>query len=317
MFIDEVTLKFIAGSGGDGRTAFLPGYKVLPSGGDGGKGGSIYAVASSDITILNQFAGRNSIKGEVGGIGQFHRKNGKDGKDIVISLPVGTTLTETATNEVLELNTVGQKICIVKGGEGGKGTWALRTTNFREKYTAEKGKPGEVKQFKVVVKIIADYGLIGLPNAGKSSLLNSLTRAHAPVANYPFTTLEPNLGVWDRKVIADIPGLIEGASEGKGLGMKFLKHIEKVHLLIHCISAESDDLMGDYSVIRKELAAFNPQLTQKPEIILITKEDLIDENKLKEEIVLLKQFGNVYTVSIYKPESFEKLKEEINKLQIT
>src|SRR3989338_2491018 len=245
MFIDEAEVTLIAGRGGDGRTSFLPGYKVIHDGGNGGRGGSIYAVASSDLTLLSQFTGNKKIKASDGKNGNRLKRTGKIGQNITIVLPIGSILTEKNTNEVIELNTLNQKVLIGKGGLGGKGTWDLRTTSFREKFKAEEGHPGEKKEFKIEVKLIADVGLIGLPNAGKSSLLNTLTRAHAKVASYPFTTLEPNLGVMDGKIIVDIPGLIEGASEGKGLGIKYLKHIEKVNLIIHCISGESENLEKD------------------------------------------------------------------------
>ena len=308
MFNDEAEVSLIAGRGVDGRTSFLPGYKVIPDGGNGGRGGSIYAVASSDLTLLSQFTGNKKIKASDGKNGNRLKRTGKIGQNITIVLPIGSILTEKNTNEVIELNTLNQKVLIGKGGLGGKGTWDLRTTSFREKFKAEEGHPGEKKEFKIEVKLIADVGLIGLPNAGKSSLLNTLTRAHAKVASYPFTTLEPNLGVMDGKIIVDIPGLIEGASEGKGLGIKSLKHIEKVNLIIHCISGESENLEKDYDVIRGELGKFNLSLTEKPEIILLTKSDLLHPQELERKRKKLEKFGKVLMVSIHDLQSIQRLK---------
>lgn len=311
MFIDEVEVTLIGGKGGDGRTSFLPGYKVIPDGGNGGRGGSIYALTSSDLTLLNQFTGNKKIKANDGKNGERLKRAGKIGQDITITLPVGSVLTEIDTHEVIDLNFLNQKVLICKGGAGGKGTWDLRTTNFREKFKAEVGHPGEKKEFKIEVKLIANYGLIGLPNAGKSSLLNELTRANAKVASYPFTTLEPNLGVMDGKILVDIPGLIEGASEGKGLGIKSLKHIEKVNLIIHCVSSESETIGKDYEIIRGELNKFNLNLTKKPELILLTKSDTSTTEELEKKSKLLQKYGKVITISIYDKDSLSKLKNDL------
>ena len=303
MFIDEVDITFQAGNGADGRASFYPGYKSGPDGGDGGKGGDIYVRVTSDLTMLSQFRGKRVIKAEDGEKGGKFRKTGRNGKDITITLPLGSILTDGDTGEVIELNDINQKILLCRGGSGGKGTYALASPSNTTPLKSQPGIPGEKRHLTIVLKLIADYGLIGLPSAGKSSLLNTLTSANVKVADYPFTTLTPNLGVMEGKVIADIPGLIEGASSGKGLGIKFLKHIEKVNLILHCISAESENIEKDYKVVRDELGKFNPLLLQKKEIILLTKSDEATLPILKKKQKKLEKYGKVYPISILDDES--------------
>ena len=245
--------------------------------------------------------------GEEGG---KNRRYGRDGKDTEIGMPVGTLLIDKDSGEEFELNNVGEKILLCKGGLGGRGNAELANSrNTTPKY-AQRGLPGKERSLQVILKLIADFGLIGLPNAGKSSLLNELTAAKVKVADYPFTTLEPNLGVFQGKIVADIPGLIEGAAEGRGLGIKFLKHIEKVGLLLHTVSSESEDMVGSYSTVRKEMGEFNPGLLQKKEIILITKSDLVSKEELEKRVKLMKRLKKpILPVSIYDWESLEKLKD--------
>jgi len=300
---------FRAGDGAGGRVSFYPGDKSGPDGGNGGNGGDIYLAVTSDLTALNQFLGIKTREAEDGQAGGNFRKSGRKGKDITIALPLGCFLTDQETGEVIELNDLRQKVLICKGGQGGKGTYALRSPTNTTPLAAEPGKPGQKRNLKIVLKLIADYGLIGLPNAGKSSLLNELTSANVKVADYPFTTLEPNLGAMGKKIIADIPGLIEGASLGKGLGIKFLKHIEKVNLLLHCLSAESQDVEADYQIVREELKKFNPLLTEKPEIILLTKSDVTSIDELEKKRKRLQKYGKVFPISILEDKSLEKLEK--------
>lgn len=307
MFIDEVNVIFQAGNGATGKASFYPGWKSGPDGGNGGNGGNIYITVTSDLTALNQFMGVNNRKAENGQPGGTYRKSGKNGHDITSTLPLGSILTDKQTGEVFELNDINQKILICTGGQGGKGTYALRSSSNTTPMKAEPGQPGQKRDLKIILKLIADYGLIGLPNAGKSSLMNALTSANVKVSHYPFTTLEPNLATMHGKVLADIPGLIEGASTGKGLGIKFLKHIEKVNLLLHCISAESDQLESDYRIVREELRKFNSQLTNKKEIILLTKSDIVSAEELKNKRRNLSKFGKVIPISILDDESLERL----------
>lgn len=307
MFIDEVKVILQAGNGASGKASFYPGWNSGPDGGDGGNGGNIYITVTSDLTALNQFMGVKTRKAENGQSGGTYRKSGRNGSDVTITLPLGSILNDQDTAEVIELSDIHRKVLICKGGRGGRGTYALRSPSNTTPTKGEPGEPGRKRNLKIVLKLIADYGLIGLPNAGKSSLLNALTSANVKVADYPFTTLEPNLGVMGKYVLADIPGLIEGASTGKGLGIKFLKHVEKVNLILHCISVESDNLESDYNIVRGELRKFNPQLTEKPEIILLTKSDTTDVNVLGKKRKILSKFGKVFPISVLDDKSLEKL----------
>lgn len=309
MLVDEVTVIFQAGHGGAGKASFYPGYKSGPNGGNGGNGGNIFVTVSSDLTMLSQFLGKKTRTAENGMNGGSYRKSGRNGNDLTITLPIGCTLTDLDTKEVFELTDLNQKILLCQGGQGGLGTFALRSPSNTTPLAGEPGKPGQKRNLEIILKLIADFGLIGLPNAGKSSLLNALTAANVKVANYPFTTLEPNLGVMGGKVLADIPGLIERASEGKGLGIKFLKHVEKVNLLLHCISSESEDVQSEYRIVREELRKFNVELTRKPEIILLTKSDVNSDKDLKIKQKILQKFGRVYTISILDETSLKMLEK--------
>lgn len=310
MFTDEIEITLKAGNGGSGIVSFFPGEKSGPDGGDGGDGGNLYIKSSRHLTNLNQFVGKHEIFAENGKNGDKNKKTGLDGKDLEVELPVGSLLLDTDTKEELELTEENQRFLICKGGRGGRGNFELRSSRNTTPKEAEKGQKGQKRFFKIVVRMIADFGLIGLPNAGKSSLLNELTNARVKVANYPFTTLEPSLGVINGKIIADIPGLIEGAHKGRGLGINFLKHIEKVKLLLHCISVESDNVIRDYKTITEELEKYNPLLAEKGQIILLTKSDLINPSELNKKARLLKKFQNfVIGVSIYDFDSLNKLKE--------
>lgn len=316
MLIDEVEITLKAGHGGAGKVSFGKGAKSGPDGGSGGRGGDLYAKAVSDIYALSEFSRVKVKVAEDGGPGRLAQQDGKDGEDLTVGLPAGTTLIDQETQEEIELKEVGQTVLVCRGGIGGLGNHALRSARNTTPLKAQGGRPGNERHFKAVLKLIADSGLIGLPNTGKSSLLNELTQAKAQTADYAFTTLEPNLGVLqkdkydkNKKVIADIPGLIEGASHGRGLGVKVLKHIEKVELLFHCVAADSEDVARDYLTVRKELEAYSKEMTKKEEIILLTKVDMVSTNELKEKIRKLKKFKRkVLAVSIHDWESIEELK---------
>ncbi|MBI4038438.1 GTPase ObgE [Candidatus Daviesbacteria bacterium] len=279
MLVDEAEIIIKGGHGGPGRVSFRGKKGGGPDGGNGGYGGDVLVRVTSDIYALKQFLSKKVSKAEDGEKGGTGIRSGANGKDLILTMPVGTLLTDT-TGSKIELTKEGQEILLAKGGLGGRGNESFKSPSNTTPRYAQKGLPGQEKRLLLKLKLIADFGLIGLPNAGKSSLLNELTNANAKIGAYPFTTLEPNLGVLNGKVIADIPGLIEGAWEGKGLGHKFLQHIEKVKLLLHCISSESDDPARDYKIIREELKKFNPELLNKKEIILLTKSDLL-ETKFK------------------------------------
>ena len=296
MFTDEIKISFKAGDGGNGIVSFFPGKKSGPDGGNGGSGGNLFIKADRQLSNLNGFVGKKEIKAEDGKMGGRNRKSGANGKDLELSLPVGSFLTDINSKEEFELISENQKILICFGGKGGKGNAKLRSASNTTPMFSEKGGVGQIRHFNIILRMIADFGLIGLPNTGKSSLLNELTKAHAKVAGYPFTTIEPNLGVINGKVIADIPGLIEGAHLGKGLGISFLKHIEKVKMLLHCISSESENIASDYLTIVEEMKKYNP--------------DLLDPKELDKKVKQLKKLQKtVLPISILDPNSLDKLKD--------
>lgn len=307
MLIDEVEIIVQGGKGGAGKVSFHKKKGAGPDGGDGGKGGDVYIQVTSDIYALARFLSKRECTAENGQAGGSNDRAGAKGANLALQIPIGTTLTFQKGNQI-ELNQLNEEILIAKGGLGGKGNAFFKSpSNTTPKY-AQPGLKGEEKKLSLKLKLIADFGLIGLPNAGKSSLLNELTNAQAKIGDYPFTTLEPNLGVLQGKVIADIPGLIEGASEGKGLGIKFLKHIETVKLLLHCIGADSEDLVKDYQVVNKELEKYNPELIKKGQIILLTKSDLVSKGDLDKKIKLLKKFKKeVIPISIHDWDSIQNL----------
>ncbi len=321
MLIDDVTIKVKAGNGGKGAVAFNKNLMSLgPTGGSGGKGGSVYFEGVSDLGALSQFRYKKDVEAAHGADGRGQFRDGQDGKDLVIKVPVGTAIHKIETGETEEILKIGEKILIAKGGLGGKGNFHFRSSRNTTPKQFQPGLPGENFTVKLELKLIADVGLIGLPNAGKSSLLNTLTKAKSKVANYPFTTLEPNLGAYYELIIADIPGLIEGASAGKGLGVKFLRHIERTKILFHLISVESENPAKDYKIIRKELethsAESGKELVKKPEYVFLSKSDALPEKDLKKKIAALKKINkNVFPISILDDASMEKVKKILNKIE--
>lgn len=318
MLIDEATITVKAGNGGNGAVSFRRNAQTAkggPDGGNAGKGGDVYAQGINDFTTLTEFRYKKSVRAEDGVNGGRQNLYGRNGKNLVILIPVGTQIVNLDTKESFEITDTTTKILIAKGGKGGRGNNEFKSATNQTPYYAEKGVPGEEKRFFLELKLIADVGLIGLPNSGKSSLLSVLTNAHPKIGDYPFTTLEPNLGVMSGLVIADIPGLIEGASKGKGLGDRFLKHIEKTRILIHCLDCLSNDLRKDYQTIRKELEVYNTDLLNKKELLVLTKTDLVDEKTLQKNIrVTGKLNSNNLAVSIYDDQSLEALKAKILEL---
>ena len=312
MLIDEVDITITAGHGGKGKVSFGRMLGSGPDGGDGGKGASVYAVATSDLRALIQFSKSKHIEGQNGEPGKSKRQAGKDALDLELSLPIGTHIIDFENKSEIEINDLSQRVLLCKGGLGGRGNFEFRSATNQAPEYAQPGLPGESKNFRLILKLIAKYGLIGLPNAGKSSLLNELTNANATVGAYPFTTLEPNLGVLNKVVIADIPGLIEGASTGRGLGIKFLKHIDKVNSLLHCISAESEDVINDFNVVSQELEKYSQTLSNKKRIILLTKTDLVSMDKISDQLNKLKKLNlEIMSVSIHDFESIQNLKNKL------
>jgi len=319
MFIDEITLHFKAGRGGDGvvRWRHEKGKDHGgPSGGNGGKGGDVYALAVRDIGILSAYRNVKSFEAQNGENGEKDLKQGRAGDDIEIKLPVGSRLINLTTNHSLELLKDGERVSLLQGGRGGVGNEHFKgSTNIRPKeFTL--GISGEETDFHIELLLVVDVGIIGFPNAGKSSLLNVLTSARSKVGDFPFTTLEPALGEFYGLIIADIPGLIEGAAEGRGLGHKFLRHIERTSSLLHCISSEDKDPLASYRVVRNELELYNKAMKEKPEIIILTKVDTISKEEQDKKLKLLKNVANsVLPVSILDDESIKNLQFVISNLQ--
>lgn len=315
MLVDNVSLYIKAGDGGNGALSFLRNgltSKGGPDGGDGGNGGSIYFQGSHNITDLREFRFKKKIIAVDGIPGKKKKLFGKNAPDVTVFVPIGTQITDTITNKIYEITDTNTKVLLAVGGKGGRGNDRFKSATNQTPMFAEKGTLGEIKDLLLELRLIADIGLIGLPNAGKSSLLAVLTHATPKIGDYPFTTLEPNIGVLDKYMIADIPGLIEGASKGKGLGVTFLKHIEKTKLLVHCIDSTDPEIEKTYQTVRAEFNAYNPLLLDKPEIILLTKTDLVDEKDLKKKIKLLqKNKKKIFTCSVYNQESLDQLKQEL------
>lgn len=313
MFTDEVKINIKAGKGGDGLVTFDRIKMSLgPTGGRGGNGGNVYLEGVTNFTALNKYRHKKEYWADDGKRGKADRMDGHTGKDIILTVPMGTVAHNLGLGKDIDITKAGEKVLIAKGGFGGRGNFHFRSPSNTTPQEYEEGKPGESFDFLLELRLIADIGLVGLPNAGKSSLLNELTKAEARVASYPFTTLEPNLGTMEDIIIADIPGLIEGAASGRGLGVKFLRHIQRTRLLAHCLSLESEDLMRDYEIVRHELSAFSPELSLKPEIIILTKHDMLDPGEVEKKTKKLKKIKEkIIITSIHDYDSLKALKTEL------
>lgn len=319
--IDELTLSARAGNGGDGvvRWLHLKGQEYAgPSGGNGGNGGNVYIRGVRDINLLSRYRGEKKFEAQNGDAGGNRNKDGRGGEDLTIDLPVGSVVRNGTTGEVYELFEEGETFMVLKGGRGGAGNAVFKSSVNRSPTESTKGVEGESAELKIELRLIADAGFVGLPNAGKTSLLNSLTGAEAKVGSYAFTTLDPNLGALYGRVLADIPGLIEGASEGKGLGFKFLRHIARTKLLVHCVSLEQalgelDSPLANYQKVRGELDKFERGvLAKKPEIVVLTKSDTRDTKEIKDIIDSFAAEGKkVTTVSILDEASLKALSDTI------
>lgn len=317
MLVDEITIELHAGDGGRGAVAF---QKVRlargPTGGDGGNGGSVYFEGVSNPSALSAFAHRKVIQAENGKDGRGQFLDGHGGTDLILKIPIGTRIQNVSTGYVQEMDEVGQRILAAGAGIGGRGNFKFRSSTNTSPMEAEPGLKGDTCVYRLELRLIADVGLVGLPNAGKSSLLNELTAAKSRVAGYAFTTLEPHLGAYYEIILADIPGLIEGASGGKGLGVKFLKHIERTKVLFHLISAESDDVAKDYEVIRNELESYNPMLTKKIEYVFLTKTDAVAPEEVKRKLQALKKKKlKPIPISILDEKSLTEVKKILNKIK--
>ena len=285
-FVDYVKIFCRSGKGGRG-SAHLRHDKYIPNGGpdggDGGKGGSVILKGNRNYWTLLHLRYERHAFAENGGNGGSNKCFGKDGKDVIIEVPCGTVAYDAETGEYLcDITDDGQEIVLLKGGRGGLGNWHFRTATRQAPRFAQPGEPARELMVVLELKLLADVGLVGFPNAGKSTLLSAISAAKPKIANYPFTTLEPNLGIVSYRegksfVMADIPGIIEGASEGKGLGLRFLRHIERNSLLLFMVPADTDDIVREYQILLNELTQFNPEMLDKERVLAITKCDLIDE----------------------------------------
>lgn len=296
MFIDRVKIKVMAGNGGDGVTAFRREKFVPrggPSGGDGGIGGSVWMESDEGLNTLLHLRYNPEHKAERGRHGEGSNRHGRDGEDAVVKVPVGTQVFDAESEDLLfDFTEPGQRFLAAKGGKGGWGNQHFATPTRRAPKFHYTGRPGEEKELQLELKLIADVGLVGFPNAGKSTLISVISAAKPKIADYPFTTLEPNLGVVDLGefktfVVADIPGLIEGASEGAGLGDRFLRHVERTKLMLHLVDISSisgRNPVEDYEIINRELANYNQDLAERPQIVVATKLDALDEPERLESL---------------------------------
>lgn len=286
MFIDQAEIFVASGDGGHGsmsfrREKFIP--KGGPDGGDGGKGGSVFLLAKDGVDTLLDFAGKHHWRAERGCDGMGRKKFGKDGDDLIIPVPTGTVVYDIDLDLMIkDMDQTDQKICVARGGRGGRGNVHFASATRQTPRFAEEGKPGENRHLRLELKLIADIGLVGLPNAGKSTLISRISAAQPKIASYPFTTLVPNLGIVElsdfrRFVVADIPGLIEGSHQGQGLGHDFLRHIERTRIIAHLVDIsayDGSDPVDNYHLIRQELEKYSSNLAEKPEIVIATKMDL-------------------------------------------
>ena len=341
-FIDEIKIYAEAGRGGDGvvrwrQEKFVP--KGGPAGGDGGRGGNFCVIGVRDIHILSKYKAKKSFiagRGENGGNKSLH---GKNGDDFVLELPIGSIITNLGTDEKWQLMKEGEKFLLLRGGYGGFGNEHFKSSTNTTPKESREGQKGESGNFKIELELFADIGLIGLPNAGKTSLLNFLTNAQARVGDYAFTTLDPNLGDFFGYIIADIPGIIEGSSEGKGLGVKFLRHIKRTKMLAHLVSFENlnpsnslgtSGMLKTYKEVRKELAKYDKKLNLgeeglsfKKEMIILTKADTVTDSKIitkqvkafeKIKMLAPASKGGVFVISLFDDKMVKKFKDELMKI---
>jgi GTP-binding protein len=317
-FTDYIKIYVKSGRGGKGSThlrreKYIP--KGGPDGGDGGRGGHIILRGNKDYWTLFHLKFKQHFRAEKGGDGSKNRSTGKDGKDIYIDVPLGTVIKNTDTGETIgEITQNKQELIVAKGGKGGKGNWHFKSATNQTPRYAQPGLEGEEKNITLELKLLADIGLVGFPNAGKSTLLSKLTAAKPKIGDYPFTTLKPNLGIVSYRdgrsfVMADIPGIIEGAAEGKGLGHYFLRHIERNSNLLFLIPADAEDIRKEYQILLNELKKYNPELLDKKRILAISKSDMLDD-ELKQEIrkELPDNIPHIF-ISSFTGENLSKLKD--------
>ena len=318
-FLDQAKIYVKAGDGGSGSASFRREKFIEfggPDGGDGGRGGSVIFVSDKNLNTLIDFRYQQHFKAERGQDGKGKKKTGKSGKNLILKIPIGTQIFEEDNNTLVEdLTKARQEIIIANGGKGGLGNVRFKSSTNRAPRKKTDGNKGESFWVWLQLKVIADIGIVGMPNSGKSSLLSTLTSARPKIANYPFTTINPNLGVstYDNKEVtfADIPGLIEGAHEGTGLGDKFLRHIERCKNILHLIDITNENLFENYSKIRKELFKYSNKLTKKKEIIVFNKIDMISNNEIKKKVEIFKKKINkkIFLISALKHKGIDAIKK--------
>lgn len=322
-FVDYIKIHAASGKGGKG-SAHLHREKYItkggPDGGDGGRGGHVIVRADKNMWTLFHLKFKKHFKAEHGGNGSKSRSTGKDGNDVYIDVPLGTIIRDGETHEMLfEVTEDQQEVILVEGGMGGKGNWHFKSSTNQTPRYAQPGIDGQEGWYQLELKVLADVGLVGFPNAGKSTLLSVITAAKPKIADYAFTTLKPNLGIVEYRnfksfVVADIPGIIEGAAEGKGLGHRFLRHIERNSTLLFLIPADSDDIAKEYEILLNELRKHNPELLDKQRLLAISKSDMLDD-ELKEEIIkeLPKDIPHLFISSVAQL-GLQELKDQLWKM---
>jgi GTP-binding protein len=317
-FVDELKIYARAGTGGDGVVRWRQDKfedRGGPAGGDGGRGADVYIEGVKDSGLLSSYTHDTRFIAPNGESGAKKKMKGEDGEDMFIKLPVGSVVTNLDNGEVYELLEEGQKILILKGGKGGLGNEHFKSSVNTTPYESTPGKPGETANLLVELRLFADVGLVGYPNAGKSTLINAVTNSKSKIGAYAFTTLDPHLGTLQEFVIADIPGIIEGASEGKGLGVKFLKHIKRTKMIAHLVSFENEDMLQSYKNIRKELENYDVDLAKKDEVIILTKTDMSDAETIAKTKKEFEALGKpVFVMSAFDDESVKKVGDELVKI---
>ena len=317
MFVDEITIYAKAGDGGNGVVRwFRERSRPLggPAGGNGGRGASVFLRAVRDNNVLSKYTGSKIFEAQNGEDGDGRSRFGHHGEDLYIDIPVGSVVTHVASGRKLEFFIPGEEVRLLKGGTGGLGNEHFKSAINRSPEEHTKGRKGEEGEFRIEVELVVDVGIIGEPNAGKSTLINAMTHAQSKVASYPFTTLSPHLGDLFGYILADIPGLIEGASTGKGLGHTFLRHVKRTHMLLHCVSLEHEDVFKIYNEIRKELKSYDEEMLKKEEWVILTKKDLVSEKVCQKNVSLFEKKGHrVFAIGEDDQESIKILMDELVK----